>query len=743
VTPALRPAEASCAGPRQSLSGQPIPLDLTPTERLALELAVSPGSSHGQVLAAHRDLARLLAPIETTLKRFQISGSHLFIVRRAILRGIHTTDTAYGAWDVATWMGVARSAGRYRSNVLAVAHELGLVGAADVLAFGVEPTPFAWKLFGRDAVDRELQRVQAYLATVGYGSKAQKHPILSSALARLLLLAGEPRLEVITIDLVERVHQQAPPASDLRTVLFRLARVLHGMGFVPREIRYHPCQPALPQGVDPGWAEWCARWKATSTLAASTKRILYCGLVKAGRWLTLNHPEVRSPDDWTREVALEYVAAVGGFVGYELTTPHARQGHREGLPLSAGAKGHLLQALRVLFHDCQEWGWAKRHFDPDRALATPRTITSLISPRPRVIADDVWARLLWAGLHLEASDLTTVGGFGGVAPRTLVYPLALVRALAITWLFAGLRRNEIARLRVGCVRWQRHDGGPAAAQSPDEGATCLLDIPVHKTGESYTKPVDPLVGQAIGAWQAERPEQPLQVDPKTGEQVALLFCFRGQPITGLYLNRSVIPLLCRKGALPLYDARGRITTHRARATIATQLYNAKEPMTLFELQAWLGHRSPATTQHYARITPTTLSKAYADANYFARNVRAIEVLIDQDAIKSAATASGVPWRYYDLGHGLCSFEFFEQCPHRMACPRCDFYNPKESSRSQLLEAKSNLLRLLQEVPLTEEERATVDGDLAALDRLAARLAEEPTPSGQTPKELIACTKHQR
>ena len=69
--------------------------------------------------------------------------------------------------------------------------------------------------------------------------------------------------------------------------------------------------------------------------------------------------------------------------------------------------------------------------------------------------------------------------------------------------------------------------------------------------------------------------------------------------------------------------------HRARATIASQLYNAKEPMTLFELQAWLGHRSPETTQHYARITPTTLAKAYRDAGYFARNVRTVEVLIDR------------------------------------------------------------------------------------------------------------------
>jgi hypothetical protein len=186
------------------------------------------------------------------------------------------------------------------------------------------------------------------------------------------------------------------------------------------------------------------------------------------------------------------------------------------------------------------------------------------------------------------------------------------------------------------------------------------------------------------------------------------------------------------------DGRGAITSHRARATIASQLFNARDPMSLDELQAWLGHRSPATTQNYVAMEPTRLARAYDQAGYFARNRRAIEVLIDQDAIKRAAVAAGEPWRYYDLGHGLCTYEFFEQCPHRMACPRCDFYHAKDSSRSQLLEAKTNLLRLLQELPLAEEERAAIDGDLAALDRLVARLADQPTPSGQTPQELRRC-----
>jgi integrase len=86
--------------------------------------------------------------------------------------------------------------------------------------------------------------------------------------------------------------------------------------------------------------------------------------------------------------------------------------------------------------------------------------------------------------------------------------------------------------------------------------------------------------------------------------VHLLFMNRGKPLGQDYLNGRLIPALCRKAGVDVKDARGRITSHRARSTIATQLFNAKEPMSLFELQAWLGHRSPETTQHYTRVTPT-------------------------------------------------------------------------------------------------------------------------------------------
>ncbi|MET9888110.1 hypothetical protein ABZZ20_34320 [Streptomyces sp. NPDC006430] len=278
---------------------------------------------------------------------------------------------------------------------------------------------------------------------------------------------------------------------------------------------------------------------------------------------------------------------------------------------------------------------------------------------------------------------------------------------------------------MGCIRWQ-HDGLPIPGDSGEvlaRDAVCLLDVPTHKTGTAFTKPVDQLLGQAIEAWQAIRPAQPPMLDRKTNEYVDFLFAHRARRVAKHYINTAIIPMLCRKAGVPNSDVRGNITSH------------AKEPMTLFELQEWLGHRTPEATTHYAKLTPNTLARAYNDAGYFARNVRTIEVLVDRDAVTSGAAAAGEPWQYYDLGHGHCTYTFFEQCQHRMACARCDFYTPKDSSKGQLLEAKENLQKMLASIPLTDDERAAVDDGQAALDQLLERLTDIPTPVGPTPRQI--------
>jgi hypothetical protein len=113
------------------------------------------------------------------------------------------------------------------------------------------------------------------------------------------------------------------------------------------------------------------------------------------------------------------------------------------------------------------------------------------------------------------------------------------------------------------------------------------------------------------------------------------------------------------------------------------------------------------------------------------------VLLDRDAITNGQAGQGGPFEFYDLGHGYCSYSFFEQCPHRMACARCDFYLPKPSSEAQLLEAKTGIQRMLVQIPLTDDERDAVESDQQAVVRLIDLLSDTPTPAGPTPSQLAA------
>ncbi|MFL9652097.1 tyrosine-type recombinase/integrase [Streptomyces sp. PB17] len=588
----------------------------------------------------------------------------------------------------------------------------------------------SWRVFGRGLVTSEIARIRAVLASWGYQLGRDDDTLLPMVVCQLLLLNRSPHLEDLDTSLFERVRREKMLAGSQRYTLHATQRAVAELGFCDPPQPITGRQSPRATGGAKTWEQWVDRWHATSTLTPGVRGAMRSALLRVGRWIAAEQPDTADPTLWTRQTCATWIAAVDRMRVGDYVQRTAGLGDRLGKPLEAATKAAQITALRTFFRDCQEWEWLPRGFDPLRALAIPRSITALLGPDPRVIADEVWAKLLWAGLNLEAADLpqSQAGQF---------YPFELVRAVTLTWLFSGQRSNEIARLRVGCIRWQ-HDGSPITGDSQQvlaRDTVCLLDVPPHKTGTAFTKPVDPILGQAVDAWQAVRPDQPKFTDRRTGERVDLLFAIRARRVFTHYINNTIIPMLCRKAGVPDTDVRGNITSHRARSTIASQLYNAKEPMTLFELQAWLGHRSPQSTQYYAKITPNTLSKAYSEAGYFERNVRTIEVLVDRDAVASGAAATGEPWQHYDLGHGYCSYTFFEQCQHRMACARCDFYSPKDSTRSQLLEVKSNLQKVAVSIPLTDDEQAAVEDGQAALDRLLDRLADTPTPAGPTPREL--------
>jgi integrase len=692
-------------------------------------------------------LARLTEPLDATLAglhhgdhvRFRRAGRQAAAI---VLQHCADTGRSWWGWTPWEWARLCGGSAReftaaqplptdptVRPFVVALAYLLG--GFSDFHGLGTfNRLHLACLIFGEPAVDEAMCCAEEVLDRWGYhiskGTRSRMRGVFSQA----LLLNRSPRLD--DLDTAAFAALRAHPATDGHqgSMLYALQRTVAELGHCDPPVRTGYLQPAGIEGADPVWAAWIERWHATSTLTPKVRATIRNIMAKAGRWLAVEHPEITEPGQWTRATCAAWVAAVDRMSVGDWTQRRDALGGRGGQPVSPRTKAHNLMATRVFFRDCQEWEWIPRRFDPNRALGLPRSVAALIGTNPRVIADEVWAKLLWAGLNLAPTDLP------GNSADTF-YPMELIRAVTLTWLFSGLRSDEISRLRVGCIRWQ-HDGLPIPGDSHDilaEDAVCLLDVPVNKTGIAFTKPVDPIVGQAIEAWQALRPSQPKRLDRKTSEHVDMLFSVRAQPVAKYYINQTIIPALCGKAGVPTCDIRGNITSHRARSTIASQLYNAKEPMTLFELQAWLGHRTPHSTQHYAKITPHTLSKAYSEAGYFARNVRTIEVLIDRDAVTSGAAAAGEPWLHYDLGHGWCTYSFFEQCPHRMACARCDFYTPKDSTKAQLLEASDNLQRMLASIPLTDEERAAVDDGHTAVTALLDRLADIPTPAGPTPREL--------
>jgi hypothetical protein len=121
------------------------------------------------------------------------------------------------------------------------------------------------------------------------------------------------------------------------------------------------------------------------------------------------------------------------------------------------------------------------------------------------------------------------------------------------------------------------------------------------------------------------------------------------------------------------------------------------------------------------------------AGYLDRNLRSISVLVNRKPLQGAA---GDERRiYFDLGHGYCGHESFVQCPHRLVCARCPLYEPKDSQRLVILEAEGNLIRLRQDLYLTEEEQAVIDGDVVAYRALRQRNWDVPTPAGPTPHQL--------
>jgi hypothetical protein len=161
-------------------------------------------------------------------------------------------------------------------------------------------------------------------------------------------------------------------------------------------------------------------WYGRATYSLKNRNKSYYFLLNVGRWLGKVHPEITSPADWTRALAAEAVSVVCQWHGGDWCSIDPAHVKSRGQILAPNTRAGRISILRVFFRDLQEGELIPRRFDPMRSMVTPKSLLALIGPNPRAIADDVWAKLIWAGLNLTVDDLPEKG-------RSPPYPVSINR----------------------------------------------------------------------------------------------------------------------------------------------------------------------------------------------------------------------------------------------------------------------------------------------------------------------------
>src|SRR6185437_5962536 len=110
------------------------------------------------------------------------------------------------------------------------------------------------------------------------------------------------------------------------------------------------------EGVDPLWYSWCLAWYEQAVDLTPRIRAAYASRIfTTGRWLAACHPHIRSPEQWTEEIALRFRASLeswttGQYVGVRAQRVLAAKGTL-GAPIQATSVGQYLDAMRRFLRD--------------------------------------------------------------------------------------------------------------------------------------------------------------------------------------------------------------------------------------------------------------------------------------------------------------------------------------------------------------------------------------------------------
>jgi integrase len=709
--------------------------------------------------AARRSFARFDVPIADVFRLRHQGNSEEMI--REVQRVMHCEMLRRGKsfWDWSeqewldtlcpTWAIFSTAHGvRYgiiRTSILDDAYLLGGVTDLRSVGIGLQISAAAKTYFGAERLSQQSERVMNALASKGYAKAEHNIRLLQQCLSMLFVLNRSPYLEALPEHLLMEV---ATEGRRMRHMCQRIAIGLHQLQILqPPQKKARPISHAFEHsGMALEWYQWSVAWYEQVVDLTPHQRRQYLGrLLAIGRWLSQQAPEVRTPAQWTEELALRFRADVCSWTAGQYASAEGLrripQG-KVGRPLRPQGIACYLDALRRFFTDLTR----RPHlvagaqapkitldFAPKEVLTTPQHLRrALDATAPRDIDLRVWAKLTIAAATLAESDL----------PQGVPYPLSFYRALGLVWVTSARRPNEIARLRLDCLRedWEPtmydEDGHPVERVVQASGnrvgakdteaekvpTICYLHIPAGKNRGAFWIWLPDYVAEALKIWKQERPpSQGKLLDQKDREEVEYLFCCRDMRVGWRFINSSLIPVLCARAGVDIEDAKGRITGHRGRSTRLTLL--RRNGVGLDDLAEYAGHANTRTIRRYANQDPLQLHQIIKDADDLSR--------IMEGVVDLQAAAQGLPALRWFIGYDAdgepmyCGNQVYVTCPHRLDCKRCGMFIGGEKAR--LLREGEQALPVSSKVPMTPLETCIVEGDQEGAQACRAALQQIPAP----------------
>ncbi len=711
-------------------------------------------------------LAWLTQPLQDVheLKHIQSSKAvkrSLTLYLRFMYRQLARIEKSFWGWSQEEWAVVHQAAHTIcppRGELVTFRLATYLFGGYLIIDDRFSSVSLAFLVFGKELVTAQYQRIaNIVLETDGFGytsGQTQKHNLFATV-TLLMLVNRNPYIDALTVESLYTAQHLATDKEKFVKTFYRVTRALVHLNILPANVwsnRDGEAITPLPWAysepdVDPQWVAWLrAYMMQTHGLSEAHQKRTFCYLIITGRWLRKFHPDINTPEQWYESLAYEYTTWVcsakrGEFVSRDMSLRSSPLDAPQTLQASS-IEGRLC-AMRQFFKALQkrpyqiEQQMARRlpfQWNPNEVFATPENIRRQLTPNPRNLDQAWWQKLTWAAASLSAKDLSL--------PMLGIYPLAYYRAVGLLWVTGARRSDEVRRLKVGCVsrEWVPEMCDEKGNQLEPEEHLAYLRVPVNKMQGEFWIPIPPYTADAIEVWERLRPKlQAPQIDRKENKPIDYLFMRRNQLMGADFLNRSLIPLLCKVAGLvdehgdPLRDTVGNITSHRARSTLATWL--RRNGLSLTYISKLLGHTDLRSLPWYLREDKHQFARTIRKHNPLERMVTAI---LDTNALKRGASEPAI---FYYLGDGpegkphLCASPDYQMCVHQMRCTECEMH--VDAEQAEIIARRPGVLTIEVHIPTPPQLAHVLDQEEELGMEIIRHLPapEVPNPSYHLNKQL--------